>query len=113
MHELALTQSILSIVREEAEKRRIEQVLSITLKIGKLSGVMPPLIQEYFNLAGKGTVAEGARLILDEIPAVISCLNCNNETQLQRPKFRCPHCDSLNIQLISGREFYIDSIEVE
>ena len=57
MHELALTEGILSIVASEQKKQAFTRVLEISLKVGEYSGVIPSCIEEFFPLAAKGTAA--------------------------------------------------------
>jgi len=113
MHELALTQSILDIALSEAEKHGASRVLSIRLKLGEFSGVVPQLIQEYFDIAGRGTPAEGARLVMDRVPVTVRCSACGAENTMDRFRYLCPSCGSDQIRMLTGREFYVDSLEVE
>jgi hydrogenase nickel incorporation protein HypA/HybF len=113
MHELAITQSILGIALDEAAKRNVSRVISIKISIGDFSGVIPQLIQEYYNIASKGTVAENAKLILERVPITISCLSCGTESTVLMTSVKCPECGSDQIKLLTGREFYVNSLEVE
>jgi len=113
MHEMAITKSILNIAISEADKHGASRVLSIKLKIGDFSDAIPQFIQEYYNLASRGTIAENARLVIDRIPAVVRCKDCGCEGAIDKHKIRCPKCGSGNINLVSGTEFLIESLEVE
>jgi hydrogenase nickel incorporation protein HypA/HybF len=113
MHELALAQSMLRIALAEAAKHRATKVLEIRIKAGALAGVLPESVQEYFNIISADTVAKQARLIIEKMPAVITCLDCGASSEAERFAFTCPACNSSHIRLIKGREFYVDSLEVE
>jgi hydrogenase nickel incorporation protein HypA/HybF len=113
MHELSVTQGILKIVEAEAKKNDVNKVLSVTLKVGQLSGVMPQLIQDYFDLVAMGTVVEGAKLIIERVPATIKCLDCNEISSIDRIKLRCPKCNSIEVKIITGKEFHIECMEVD
>ncbi len=113
MHELAITESILRIAIDEAKKHGASKVLSIRIKVGEFSGVVPQLIQEYYNITSRNTAAEGAQLIIDRVPVTIKCLDCGEECITDRARIKCPECGSINIKMITGREFYVDSMEVE
>ena len=58
MHELALTEGILQIVREQAEKNGFERVLEISLRVGEYSGIVPECLLEFFPIVSKGTVGQ-------------------------------------------------------
>lgn len=113
MHELAITESILKIAVNEAEKHNALKVLKIRIKVGELSGVVPNLIQEYFNIVSRDTIASSAELVIDRVPITIKCMDCQREFKLDKFRLRCPECDGINIKILTGREFYVDSLEVE
>lgn len=113
MHELSVTEGIMRIVEAEAKKNNVKKVLSIKLMVGQLSGVMPQLIQDYFELVAMNTVVEGAKLIIEKIPASIECLECKAISEIDRMRLRCPKCDGIEVKIVTGKEFYIDSMEVE
>ncbi len=111
MHELAVAQNIIAIIESEAKKQCFERVVSIKLAVGEVSGVVPECLREFFPIASRGTAAEGARLDAYEIPVHVRCLACGAEGKPSNGG--CPVCASEDIKLISGREFFVDSIEVE
>ena len=113
MHELAITQGIIAAAVPEAKRHGAKKILEIRLRIGEYSGVFPEYIQEYFNIASRGTLAEGAKLVIEKVPIVIHCNKCNFEGEIPRRKIQCPECGGLDIKLISGREYFVDSLEVE
>lgn len=113
MHELAITEGIIEAAVPEAVRHGAKKILEIRLKIGELSGVLPECIQEYFNIASRGTIAEGARLVVQKIPITIRCASCGYDGVIPKRKIHCPVCGSAEIKLMSGREYYVDSLEVE
>ena len=113
MHELALTEGILSIVASEQKKQAFTRVLEISLKVGEYSGVIPSCIEEFFPLAAKGTAAEGAKLIMTPVPGVFACSDCGFEGPLPRHTACCPRCGGASVRLTAGREFYVENLKVE
>lgn len=113
MHELAITQSILDIAQKAAEEHGAVQVKSVRIMLGEYSGVVPQCIQYYFDIVSKGTVAEGALLDIRRLPVVIHCSSCGQDSRIDRLHVACPLCGSTDLKLIQGREFYIESLEVE
>ena len=113
MHELAITEGIIQAAVPEALKHGAKRVLEIRLKIGELSGVIPECIQYYFDIASKGTIAENAKLVVERVPVSIRCLDCGYEGPIDRRKIRCCQCDSINFKLIGGKEYFVESLEVE
>lgn len=113
MHELAITEGIIDAAVPAALEHGAKRILEIRLKIGELSGVLPKSLQEYFDIASKGTIAENAKLTVEKIPATIACNTCGYEGVIERKKARCPQCDGVDYKLVGGREYYVDSLEVE
>lgn len=113
MHEMAITQSILDIALSEAEKHQASRVEKIKIRIGEYSGVVPQLIQEYYNIISEGTLAERAELVLETIPVTVLCKDCGKENRIDKRKVKCPVCGSTQLKLLTGREFYVESLEVE
>ena len=71
MHELAIMQGVVRVCEREAAKEGFGRVESVTLSVGAVSGVVPECLAEFFPIAAKGTVAEGARLVTRLIPAAV------------------------------------------
>ena len=113
MHELAITEGIIEAAVPEAERAGAKKILEIRLKIGELSGVLPECIQEYFDIASRGTIAEGARLKVEKIPITIHCNGCGYDGEIPKKRIHCPVCDGWDFTLKSGREYFVDSLEVE
>ena len=113
MHELAITEGILDAAVPAAQKHGARKILEIRLKIGELSGVFPEYIREYFSIASAGTIAEGAKLTVETIPVRIRCRTCLCERNISRKRICCPECGGTDLELISGREYFVDSLEVE
>lgn len=113
MHELSVTQSIINISSEEAEKHKAKKVKEIKILVGELSGLIPETIQYYFDIASKGTKVEGAKLNIEKVPIKVRCNECGFEAEMDRNSYCCKNCESLNIKIIKGTEFLIQSMEVE
>ena len=113
MHELALTEGILSIVSSEQKKSGFSRVLEIDLRIGEYSGVIPGCIEEFFPLVAKGTAAENARLVMNTVKAEFECRDCGFRGTLEKHGACCPTCGSMEIRMTAGREFYVENLIVE
>lgn len=113
MHELAITEGIIRAAVPAAEAAGARRITEIRLKIGELSGVFPEYIQEYFDAVSAGTIAEGAVLRVEKIPVKIRCRTCLREAEISRENIRCPACGGTDLQLLTGREYYVDSLVAE
>jgi len=113
MHELGVTQNILQIALEHAQKAGAKKIHRIHLVIGGLSGVVHESVQFYFDFVSKDTPAEGAQLVFKRVPARFRCRKCAEEFEFQGENWNCPACLAPGPDIISGREFYLESLEVE
>ncbi len=114
MHELSVTQSILDIALEYAKRNEASKIVEIHLQIGEITDFNDEWIQRYFDFVSKGTISEGAKLRITRIPAQLKCQACSFTFPLDQSNWntQCPSCQSKESQLISGREFRIEALEV-
>ena len=113
MHEMGIAMQIIEIatasIPEDMENARVERV---NLKVGKLAAVVPESLRFCFEIAAKDTPLSGAVLHIDKIPIVAICRECRAEWTINEPAFRCRACESGSIDIVSGRELDIESIEI-
>ncbi len=113
MHEYAVTQSMIKMAVDEANKVNASKILEIRLVIGDLSTIIDDSVQMYFDIMSDGTIAQGAKLIFKRVKAEFKCRDCG-EVFIKPPTgFDCPKCGGLGTPTGVGKEFYIDSIEIE
>lgn len=113
MHEMSVTESMLGVVIRHAEKNRSRRIKQINMVLGETSSVMPESVQFYFDLLSKDTIAEGARLNFRRTELSARCSDCDREFKVLDYDFTCPGCKGQNTEITGGREFQVESIEVE
>ena len=113
MHEMAITQSILNIALEAGKNAGASRITEIRIRMGEYSDVVPVILREYFAVAAAGTPAEGAELVLRRVPVTMECRNCGWSGQVDRMHIRCGGCGGYDLKLLTGREFYVESLEAE
>jgi len=113
MHEQSIVESLLALAIENAERAKANKILRIYLVVGELSGVVEESVNFYFNFLSRDTIAAQASLFFMNTPAQLRCRNCNTIFTPERLDFHCPDCRDQQIEIIGGRELYIDSMEVE
>jgi len=112
MHETHVTQDILKETLKRAEHKGAKRVVGATIRLGELSGFMPDSIEAYFESFSRGTIAENAKLEFVPLPPTASCRKCGADVPTKEDELRCPKCGSKDLELKSGREVYVESIEV-
>jgi hydrogenase nickel incorporation protein HypA/HybF len=113
MHEQSIVESILELALEHAEKADAKKIVGIYLVVGELSGVVDEAVEFYFRFLSRDTVASEARIIFTHVPVKLCCRNCNTIFTPQDLDFRCPECQEKQVDIVAGRELYIESLEVE
>lgn len=110
MHELSLCNAIVDAVVKHAGGR---PVTTVNLRVGRLRQVMPESLEFYFGFVAEGTVCEGACLEQEILPAKLGCSACGHQWEPEWPLFLCPSCDGMQVTVLSGDEFEVESIEIK
>jgi hydrogenase nickel incorporation protein HypA/HybF len=114
MHELPITQGILQVALDTAQQNSAQSITDICLVIGAMSSIVDDSVQFYFDILSRETAAAGARLHFRRIPATATCWHCQHQFEVIPPlAAECPVCGSAQLQVTGGREFYVESIEIE
>jgi hydrogenase nickel incorporation protein HypA/HybF len=114
MHELSITQSILEIAIRYGNQAHASKITGLHLVIGQLSTVIDESVQFYWDMIAENTIASGAQLYFKRIPAQLECQECNHTYTLDDNQLdACPVCESYNVRVIAGKEFRLESIEIE
>lgn len=112
MHELTIMNSILDMVRESARYNSITKISKLKLIIGRLTMIMPDSLHFCFEALRQESLFESATLEIEEVPAVIQCQACARESvQPDIYYFSCPACGSNQVEILKGRELYLDYYE--
>ncbi len=111
MHELMVTESILEIALRHARRAKATKISNLYLVIGSLSSVVDDSVQFYWEFISEGTAAEGATLHFRRIPAELACQACGH-TYSPNENLTCPVCESSDIHIIAGQEFFLEAIEI-
>ena len=113
MHELEITHNILSLALSEAHKEKAKKISKIDLVVGQMSGIEPDCVSFFFDFISKDTIAQGAILQYQLVETKVICQTCGYEFSLKEEDWSCPNCRSSKFTIISGKELYIESIEVD
>jgi hydrogenase nickel incorporation protein HypA/HybF len=113
MHEVSIMQSALQTVERVARERNLAKVSRVSMRVGVLSGVVPDSLQFAFEVLCVNTVAAGAELDIEIVPAVFWCEACQSERRLTTLDFECDLCHGPLILKGGGHELEISSVEAE
>jgi hydrogenase nickel incorporation protein HypA/HybF len=110
VHELSIAEAIVRIAGEHADGRAVHRV---DVKVGHLRQVVPSSLAFSFELVAAGTALDGARLVIEEVPAVGRCRACGAETEQDGFPLRCGACGGLDMDVVRGEELLVDALELE
>lgn len=113
MHEMGIAMQIAEIAAASIPgDMKPCRVARVHLKVGKLSAVVADSLRFCFEVVTRDSPLEGAELAIEEIPVTARCKDCRNQWTIDTPVFSCSRCDSGAVELLSGRELDIESIEI-
>ncbi len=112
MHEMAICESILGILKEQAAEQRFDTVKRVRLEIGPLSGVEIEALKFGFDVVTRGSLAESAALEIVETQASAWCMPCGETVTIRERFDACPKCGSHQLQVTAGEELRIKELEV-
>jgi hydrogenase nickel incorporation protein HypA/HybF len=113
MHELSIAYNLVETAAAAAHKAGVLQVVAVHLRLGVLSGISKEALLFSYDLATDGSLLAGSRLVIEDIPVIIFCSQCQTEqTLLSIQRFCCPVCGSPSADIRQGRELDIVGLEV-
>jgi hydrogenase nickel incorporation protein HypA/HybF len=113
LHELGVTQNILKIALHHAHEAGAARITTLNLVIGELASIVDDSVQFYWGMIAKDTLAEDAVLNFKRLPAALKCRACGHTFDMDRREFTCPACGSAQVEVASGDEFFLESIDVD
>lgn len=112
MHEMSICESILGLIREQAQSRSFSKVERVCLEIGPLSGVEIDALKFGFDVVMRDTLADGAQLEIVETKGSAWCMPCGQAVAIKQRFDACPECGSHQLQVTGGDELRIKELEV-
>lgn len=112
MHEFSLMQSALEIAAQQMHDAGATHLHRLKVRVGKLSGVVPEALRFAFESLQPKSFAAGAKLEIEEVPAVCWCPNCTAEFETADLNYECPRCHQPSGDLRRGRELELASLEI-
>lgn len=113
MHEMALMAEVFDIIKQYTAGISDNKVIKVTLVVGELTNAVPVALESAFEVFSGGTNVEGAVLEIKAVPLTSICIGCGWEGKIEKHSFICPNCSSLEMEVKTGRELYVESLEVE
>jgi hydrogenase nickel incorporation protein HypA/HybF len=113
VHELSIIAGLFEILEEKARGQGAIRITAVTLRVGRLSGVVPDLLVSAFDVYKKGTLAEESRLEIESAPFDFKCRACGGGDVRDDPVVACAACGSSDVELRGGMDIVVEKIEIE
>ena len=122
MHEFSFAYNIFKVAEATAIKYKAKKITEVLLEIGELTLIVPELLQRSFEMATKGSIAEGAKLTIKILPGKVKCRECDKITEVSITKeaqltglqlFQCAHCGSKNTEIVEGKKANVKNIKIQ
>src|SRR5262249_39848347 len=107
MHEFGLCEGVLDAVQKRAAGR---QVAGIRVRCGARHAVEPDAMAQAFGMVAAGTEADGAKVEVVTVPAVIACRACGGDSESNSQLAVCPQCGSADVMVTGGDELTLESV---
>ena len=115
MHEVSVALGMVDELQKIAQKNNAKKILTIKLKIGRLSGIVTDSLKFAFDAVKLDyPFISSAEITIDEIALIYKCNDCNLSFETDDIYFpSCVNCKSYNLTIVSGEEQHIENVEIE
>lgn len=115
MHEMSLMAEMVRVLAESARENKIHEITRVKLVVGQMTMALPDALRLAFEVfRGEPPLSPKANLTIEEREIRGECQTCGHSFVLSdHYLFVCPMCTSVRINILSGRELYIDHYEGE
>lgn len=107
MHELSIATSMVELIERELKGRGLTKVSEVKVVVGELSNVVPEALEFCWEVAARGTPAEGSKLVIETRPITARCKACSHDFPVQDYSFLCPRCGSGETEQTGGSELFV------
>jgi hydrogenase nickel incorporation protein HypA/HybF len=113
MHELSLAQSIIEIVDDILSEENHNELKEVVVDIGELIAVVPESLQFCYAVLIEQTAYRESKLTINILPIEAECKTCHHQVKIDKFNFRCPQCNSQELEIIQGNELNVRYLEVD
>jgi hydrogenase nickel incorporation protein HypA/HybF len=110
LHEIGVVMEVVKTVENFAKLNDVTKIQTLVLQIGELSSTIPKYVEACYPAAIEGTILEGAELKVEVLPGNGLCKKCGKVFNVLENHSACPYCQSKQMEVLSGREFFIKEI---
>ena len=114
MHELGVTFHIMDQLEQVAAENEVTCIHRVILALGEVSTVIESYLRNCWGWAAKKRpLFHESELVVETLPAITYCEDCEQTYSTVEYGRICPYCSSEHTYLVQGNECNIKEIEVE
>ena len=113
MHEIGVVRQMCKTVMEFAAENQIQSVSEIVVEIGELSLIITKYVEDVYPLVVEDTMLKDTKLIIEEIPGLAECDECDEIFNVVEHKGYCPNCGSFEKTVLTGKDFNIKEVHIQ
>ena len=112
MHEIGIVRQILRTVEQFAAENDVTDIREVVVDCGELSLVVPKYLEDIYPVVTKDTILQDTRLVINMVPGMAECDECDEIFNVVENEGYCPNCGSFEKTVLTGRDFSIREIHV-
>ena len=113
MHEIGVVRQMCRTVMDFAAENNIQRISEIVVEIGELSLIIPKYVEDVYPLVVEDTMLKDTKLIIEEIPGLAECDECDEIFNVVEHKGYCPNCGSFEKTVLTGKDFNIKEVHIQ
>ena len=113
MHEIGVVRQMCKTVMDFAAENNIQSISEIVVEIGELSLIIPKYVEDVYPLVVEDTMLKDTKLIIEEIPGLAECDECDEIFNVVEHKGYCPNCGSFEKTVLTGKDFNIKEVHIQ
>jgi hydrogenase nickel incorporation protein HypA/HybF len=113
MHEMSIAVELMRQLESLAAEHEIGRIREISVQAGVMKAIVPDALEMAFEALAQGTVAEGAGINLEIIPARAQCRVCGKEFEPGVDSFLCSGCNQADVEIVEGNDIVLRSVSFD
>ncbi len=111
MHELSIANAIVGEIRDAAERHGVSRVSSVSVRVGRLSGVVAGALEFGWSVVREGTEFAETELLIEDVAVQVWCPGGGHTLTLDDMVFRCEEHDCATPDVLDGERLEISRFE--
>lgn len=108
MQELIRQEEIINDIATQISRHKIQSAVKVKFKVGRLTNITEKVLLDLFIKAvGRNNLQPEMAVEIEWMPARLKCNNCGASAET---RYVCPACQSEDLKVISGEEFFLENV---